>query len=58
MGTLEFTVRDLKRVTSDVYFMVGNYHLERDSLENADGIFTLVWKREGNNWVIVADHSE
>ena len=58
MGKLTFTVRELKSVTSDVYFMVGNYHLERDSIENVEGLFTLVWKKEGADWVIAADHSE
>lgn len=58
MGKLEFTVNDLKAVTKDVYFMAGAYHLKRDSVGDASGIFTLVWKREQNGWVIAADHSE
>lgn len=58
MGKLEFTINELKPVTHDVYFMAGAYHLERDSIEDATGIFTLVWKRIGDDWVIAADHSE
>lgn len=57
MGQLNFTVDVLRQVSKDVYFMVGKYHLTR-TIGDANGIFTLVWKKEKGKWVIFADHSE
>ena len=57
MGTLKFTFDQMKRVSPDVYLVVGKYHLSR-TIGDAKGIFSLVWKKIDGVWVIVADHSE
>ena len=56
MGTLTFEVITLREISKDVYLMVGKFHLER-TIGNAEGIFSLVWKKIKNQWVIVADHT-
>lgn len=56
MGILTFEVITLREVSENVYLMVGKFHLER-TIGNAEGIFSLVWKKIKNQWVIVADHT-
>ena len=56
MGILTFEVITLREVSENVYLMVGKFHLER-TIGNAKGIFSLVWKKIKNQWVIVADHT-
>ncbi len=55
-GKLRFTYKAITRLSDEVYFMVGQYHLEREA-GNDTGHFSLVWKWIDNDWVIIADHS-
>lgn len=56
MGKLSFDIYEIKKVSKDVYFMVGKFHLTR-TIGDAEGIFTLLWKKINGEWVIVADHT-
>jgi len=38
------------------YFVVGKWHLSR-TIGDLDGIFTLLFKKIKDTWVIVSDHS-
>ena len=55
-GKLKFDILKTSRVSSDVYFVVGKYHLTRE-IGNASGTFTLIWKKIDGDWFIVADHT-
>ena len=55
-GKLTFEILKTSKVSDEVYFVVGRYHLKRD-VGNASGTFTLVWKKIDNDWFIVADHT-
>jgi hypothetical protein len=56
MGKLKFDILEVKRLSVMYFFVVGKWHLTR-SMGNAEGHFTLLFKKIKNKWVIVADHS-
>lgn len=56
MGKLDFNILEVKRLSVLYFFVVGKWHLTR-SIGNAEGHFTLLFKKLKNNWVIVVDHS-
>lgn len=56
MGKLDFNILEVKRLSVLYFFVVGKWHLTR-SIGNAEGHFTLLFKKIKNNWVIVVDHS-
>ena len=56
MGVLSFDILQIKRLSVLYYFVVGKFHLER-TIGNAEGYFTLLFKKVKGKWVIVADHS-
>lgn len=56
MGTLNFVILRMDFIAKDNYLVVGEYHLKR-TIGDADGIFSLIFKRIDGEWVIVADHT-
>jgi hypothetical protein len=56
MGKLDFTILQTKRLSVLYYFVVGKWHLSR-TIGDLDGIFTLLFKKIKDTWVIVSDHS-
>ena len=56
MGKLDFKLLEFKQLATDTYFLVGRWHLAR-TIGDLQGYFSLVVKRFGNNWKIIADHS-
>ena len=56
MGNLKFDLWEVKRVSSDYFFVVGKWHLTR-SIGDIGGIFTLLFRKLANRWLIIADHS-
>ena len=59
MGQLHFDIISIQPVVeNEAYFVVGKWHLKRDAdLGDLQGHFSLLWKKKGGEWVIVADHS-
>lgn len=57
MGTLEFDIKKLHSVSSDAYFVIGKWHLKRETKGDLQGHFTLLLRKIKGEWVIVADHS-
>lgn len=56
MGTLTSTLISLKRLSPEYYFAVGKWSLKREAGDLA-GSWTLLFRKIGGRWVIVADHS-
>ena len=56
MGTLDFELLQVKPLSADYYFVVGKWHLTR-TIGDADGFFTLMFRKINNKWVIVTDHT-
>lgn len=56
MGKLAFNILEMKPLASDVYFVVGKWHLQR-TVGDLEGHFTLIIKRIKGSWKIIADHS-
>ncbi len=57
MGTLKFDILELDFPAPNVAYIIGRFHLTRPQIGDADGHFTLLWRRIKNRWVIVSDHS-
>ena len=56
MGKLKFTIISVKRLSAIYFSVVGKWELTR-SIGNVGGHFTLLWKKEKKQWVIIQDHS-
>ncbi len=57
MGKLTFTNEVKEFIDIETVQVVGQWELQRDSLENLGGYYSLIWKMKNAIWVIVADHS-
>ena len=56
MGKLSFDILSVKMVAQNHCFVVGKWMLKR-SIGDVSGHYTLLLKKMGGRWVIVADHS-
>lgn len=56
MGILEFEIISVEGIGTEAALVIGKWSLKRDN-DHPAGYFSLVWKRVGGEWVIVADHS-
>lgn len=56
MGKLQFELLEVKRISATYFFVVGKWHLTR-SIGDIGGVFTLLFRKINNKWVIVTDHS-
>jgi uncharacterized protein (TIGR02246 family) len=59
MGKLTFAHLAIRVLDSNYATATGNFHLQRTSAGggNADGIFSLLLKKEAQGWKIILDHS-
>lgn len=55
-GQLSFDILEIQPINSESYILVGEFHLKRN-VGNADGIFTLVFKKVNNEWKVISDHT-
>ena len=56
MGTLTSTILSMKRLSPQYYFIVGKWALKREA-GDLGGSWTLLLRKIGREWVIIADHS-
>ncbi len=57
MGTLSFTDIEICLLGSDIALARGKWHLERQSLNDISGLYTLILKKFPDGWKIIHDHS-
>jgi uncharacterized protein (TIGR02246 family) len=56
-GTLSFTFLDFRKVGSSHAHLVARYRLRRPNGEIEEGPTSLLFRRTGEGWRIIADHS-
>ncbi|SDK83537.1 protein of unknown function [Catalinimonas alkaloidigena] len=56
-GTLRFEIVSTELLSDDSAFLVGRFFLTRPEKGDADGYFTLLWRKIDGAWVIVVDHT-
>jgi hypothetical protein len=56
MGTLNFQLLNLEPIGTDHFLVTGKWKLTREA-DEPNGLFTLIWKRFGDEWKIIYDHS-
>jgi len=56
MGKLFFTLLKLDRLSPDYYFVIGKWLLKRKA-GDVGGVYTLLFRKIGGRWFIIADHS-
>jgi len=56
MGKLKFDLLEVNRLSPTYFFVVGKWHLTR-SIGDIGGIFSLLFRKVANRWLIIADHS-
>jgi uncharacterized protein (TIGR02246 family) len=59
MGKLAFSHLAIRILDADYAVATGNFHLQRTAAGggNADGIFSLLFKRDPSGWKIILDHT-
>ena len=57
MGELNFDILSFKMLGRKNAFMIGQYHLKRQSMDDATGFFTIIWEKVDGEWVIISDQS-
>lgn len=53
MGHLTFTNKNWTQISENSGLLVGSWYLS----DEANGMYSLVWRKVNGEWVIVADHS-
>ena len=56
MGKLSFDLLQLKQLSTDYYFVIGKWHLQR-TIGDVGGVFDLLFKKINGEWLIIVDHS-
>ncbi|MGC4020559.1 MAG: DUF4440 domain-containing protein [Cyclobacteriaceae bacterium] len=56
MGQLRFEILKMDFISDDACLITGKYFLTREN-DNPSGIFTLLFRKINNQWVIVYDHT-
>ncbi|MEQ6167548.1 nuclear transport factor 2 family protein [Ekhidna sp. MALMAid0563] len=56
MGQLTFDLIIVEPLSEDFWTVIGKWSLKRKN-DNPNGHFSLIFRRLGNEWVIVSDHS-
>lgn len=56
MGKLRFEILRINPLSSNAAFLTGRFFLKR-TIGDADGIFTLVFRKIDGKWVAVYDHT-
>jgi hypothetical protein len=56
MGKLRFEILRMDFISSSSYLVTGKYFLTREE-DSPSGIFTLLFKRKKESWLIVYDHT-
>lgn len=57
MGKLSVKIHEVKKLAYNYILVIGNWHLVREQLPDADGVFTLLFEKIGNDWKIIVDHT-
>jgi uncharacterized protein (TIGR02246 family) len=56
-GTLRFEIISIDMLGKDAAFVIGKFFLARPQKGDANGHFSLLWRKINGKWLIVADHS-
>lgn len=56
MGKLHFNILKVTRISPEYFFVVGKWYLTR-SIGDLNGHYTLLMRKIGGKWVVIADHS-
>lgn len=57
MGTLTFENLKWISLGRKAGWLMGKWALQKESQEDAEGMYTLLWQKIDGMWLIVADHS-
>ena len=55
-GVLTYQFTHFNQLAEDCILVIGHFHLERP-IGNAEGNFSLIWKRIKGEWRIILDHT-
>lgn len=55
-GVLSYHFKRFKKLANDCVLVIGSFHLARE-IGDAEGNFSLLWKRIDGQWRIILDHT-
>ena len=56
MGKLDFEILQIRSLSAEYSFVLGKWHLKR-TIGDAEGYFTLLFRKIKGKWLIVVDHT-
>ena len=56
MGNLKFKIINFQKLSENIIQMQGSFYLKR-KINDSKGFFSLIWKKENENWFIISDHT-
>lgn len=56
MGQLTFTLLNVKRLSAELYLVIGKWALQRKA-GDVGGVYSLVFRKIDGKWLIIADHT-
>ena len=56
MGSLAFSILEIKPITDDLALVLGSWKLKRES-DEPHGLFTLMFQKFPEGWKIIRDHT-
>ena len=57
MGKLSFNLIQIRKLSDEYYFIIGEWNLKRTAIKDAGGYFTLLFRKINGEWRIVVDHT-
>lgn len=57
MGDLSFEIQEVKVFSESDAMVFGRWFLARESAEDLNGLFTVIFKKIDGQWLIVSDHT-
>lgn len=57
MGKLTFGYLSKRKIAKKIIHIVGTYHLSREGMDDAKGVFSLLFKKVKGKWLIITDHT-
>ncbi len=57
MGKLSTEIQEIKVFSDNDAMVFGRWYLTREGIDDAGGVFTLIFEKIDGNWLIVSDHT-
>ncbi len=57
MGRLSFEIISIEMLGKSKAILLGSWNLQRETMEDVGGFYSLIWQKIGKQWYIILDHT-